>query len=61
MNARHVVPGIDKYPELEQQLNQRISRMGVSTCSSCARARLYREFSKKLRELVERDKLTRKR
>lgn len=58
MNARHVVPGIDKYPELEAQLNQRISRMGNNTCSSCARSRLYREFSKKLRDLVERDKLT---
>lgn len=59
MNASQLVPGISKYPELEAQLNQRIAMQGVggSKCSACTRSKLAREFGRKLRDRVERDKL----
>ncbi len=58
MKANDIVPGISAYPDLEKQLQQRISNLTAGRgCSSCNKAKLYREFSRKMRNLVERDKL----
>lgn len=62
MTAQQLVPGISRFPELENQLNQRIDMVsGGSKCSGCASAKLAREYRRKLQDRVERDKLQRKR
>lgn len=50
-----LVPGITKYPDLAQQLADKLSGAGC-----CGHANLARDFSKRLRARVERDKLLKK-
>lgn len=58
MNAAQLVPGISSYPDLVQQLEQRLDRLGAEKCGACARSALSREFRRKLKDRQERDRLT---
>lgn len=58
MTADQLVPGISKYPELAQQLELRLDRRGSQKCSSCAQSALIREFSRKLKAIQERERMS---
>lgn len=57
MSPDNLVPGISKYPDLARQLSIRMGTSGRG-CTSCLLRSLSREFQKKLKDRVERDKIT---
>ena len=56
MTPSQLVPGIEKYPELEARLAARLPRAG-SGCDNCGTGKLAEDFRLMLRARLERDKL----
>ena len=59
MTASQLVPGIDRYPELAKQLEQRLDMVGSSRggCSACATRKLAGDFRRRMNVLIERERL----
>jgi hypothetical protein len=56
---RRLVPGIEKYPDLETNLETKLSRHRPG-CADCNLVTLAQDFREKLRARLERDKSLRR-
>jgi hypothetical protein len=58
MMVEKMVSGISQYPELAQQLQSRLDRLGPQGCSSCEKSAIIREFRSKLKSIQDRERLS---